>query len=222
MQAAAPFYADAEPAHDWQHICRVLAYALKIGPATKADMDVVTAAVLLHDCVKLKPQMGQKDMSASESSQKAAEILKNVPEFPQEKIPAVQTCVREHSFKAGMAPSSTESEVLQDADRLESTGVVALMRVFAYCGAWKGKLFSWEDTFCDAGRGCEDKSIGLDWIFARLLKVSATLHTDMAKEIARQHDEHLRVFVEMARAEITGFPTPQMLSWEKLGPQKNR
>ncbi len=220
MNAAAPFYADAEPAHDWQHICRVLAYAKRIAQAEKADWEIVSAAVLLHDCIKLKPQSGQKDFSAEKSADKVGEILAGIKEFPTGKIEAVKTCVREHSFTVGISPNTLESKILQDADRLDSTGVISVMRVFAYCGAWGGKLFSWKDPFCENGRHFDNKAIGLDWVFARLMKVSATLHTQTAKEMAREWDAHLKSFLDMCRKEIAQFDTAEMLAWEAKGPRK--
>ena len=217
MIAARPFYTTNDPAHDWSHICRALCYAQTIAQAEKADWETVSAAVLFHDCVKLRERIGQKDLSSTQSATMAAEILSGIEDFPKGKIEAVKKCIYEHTFSLGIKPDLLESKVMQDADRLDSTGTIAIMRIFAHCGILGGTLFSWDDPLCEEGRPPDKLSFGLDWAAARLLKVSATLNTKAARRIARRLDKNLRSILSMARGEIKKFPANKLQGWIEAG-----
>jgi uncharacterized protein len=49
------YYRSADPVHDFQHIQRVLAMAERIGTAEGADLEILRAAVLLHDAAGATP-----------------------------------------------------------------------------------------------------------------------------------------------------------------------
>ena len=55
IDQARAWYADADPIHDFEHILRVLALAERLANAEGADLEIVRAAVLLHDAADAAP-----------------------------------------------------------------------------------------------------------------------------------------------------------------------
>jgi len=214
LTAAKPFYPDSDPAHDWGHICRVFAYAHKIWRQEGGDLDIITAGVFFHDCVNLPKNHPQSSESATMSAERAVEVLSGIPAFPQHKIPEVAVGVTEHSFSKGLRPSTLESKIIQDADRLESTGIIALMRIFTVCGKLGRPIFNWQDPFCDERE--PDSRYGLDLVYSRILKISSMLNTETARAIARESDERTRQFMALLKSEAAMFPTEECHWDDKL------
>jgi uncharacterized protein len=52
IEEARQHYTDSDAAHDFDHVLRVLALAERIGQAEGAAMEIVRAAVLLHDLAR--------------------------------------------------------------------------------------------------------------------------------------------------------------------------
>lgn len=49
--------------------------------------------------------------------------MRDFPDFPQQRIPAVCHAIEAHSFSAKIAPETLEAKIVQDADRLEALGL---------------------------------------------------------------------------------------------------
>lgn len=191
-----------DPSHDFAHIRRVLGAAVTIGESVGADMDIIVPAVLFHDTVVYQKNDPRSEHETEESAVVVAEILSRLPEFPQEKIPAVQTCIRECSFSKGLKASSLESQVLQDADRLEATGAISIMRTCASSGQMNRPFYDPADPFREQGQPQAHAS-ALDLFYRRLLVVEKTMHTDMAKTMARQRTAFLEQFLLQLKRELT-------------------
>lgn len=207
-RAARPFYPEDDPAHDWNHICRVFAYAHRIHAAEGGDLCVIATAVFFHDCVNLPKNHPSSNDSPRLSAEAATKELLLIDDFPRDKIPLVATCIREHSYSGGIVPTALESKIVQDADRLESTGLISLARTFASSGVMGKPLFNWRDPLCEQ-RDPAPKSYALDLAFSRLLKVSETLNTDTAKLLAIDNDRRLQEFIALFKEEVALFPTTE-------------
>lgn len=201
LKAAEVHYGKKDPSHDWEHIERVLKLARHIAKKEKADEEVVCAAALFHDCVKLRVKRG-KDNSSQLSAVRAGKILKNIAGFPAGKIPAVQQAIYEHTFSLGIRPKSLESQVVQDADRLDSMGAIGIMRIFAYTGAHEGALFSTRDPFCQTQRTPDPYSFGLDWVPARMARLPGRINTRTGRQLARTRAATLRRWLAGLRSEL--------------------
>lgn len=191
--------AQADPSHDFQHILRVTNLAEEIARSVEADPAIFIAAALFHDTVVYPKNSAQSHSAADESAQAAADILAKVPEFPQEKIPAVVAAIKECSFRKGIAPSSIESQVLQDADRLEATGAIAIMRTFSSSGQMNRQFYDPTNPFGEKG---EAFSSALELFYNRLLKIESTLHTDYARTIAKHRTKFLYDFLQQLQREL--------------------
>lgn len=97
-----------------------------------ADPLVVQLAALLHDIADWKLHDGDKTVGP-----RIARSLLGKYGLPDETIDAVCTIIPEISFKgAGVSdePSTLESKIVQDADRLDAIGAIGIARAFAYGG----------------------------------------------------------------------------------------
>lgn len=191
-----------DPSHDFQHILRVFFLAKKIGEHEAADLDVVIPAALFHDTVVYRKDSPESKNETEESALATGTILETIEEYPKEKIPQVQACIRECSFTKGLKPSSPESAVLQDADLLESTGAISIIRTFSSGGQMNRQFYDPQDPFRKTTEP-DVKSSGLDLFYVRLLKARGRMHSDYAKKIAERRTEFLEKFLDELSLELS-------------------
>ncbi len=192
-----------DPSHDIEHTLRVLANALRIADEEQADIDVIIPAALFHDIITY-PKNDPRSLNAQEeSAQMAHSILTNLPEYPVEKIPAVMEAILLCSFTKGVVPELLEAKILQDADGLEATGAIAVMRTYASTGQMQRPFYHPTDPF-GVNRQTDSKAYALDLFFDRLLKVEGRMHTQSAKHIAQRRTVFLYEFLEEFRLELEG------------------
>lgn len=183
-----------DPSHDFQHIRRVSFLAKKIGEHEEADLEVVMPAALFHDTIVYRKDSLESKNETDESALATGDILHALEGYPKEKIPSVQTCIRECSFTKGLQPSSLESAVLQDADLLESTGAISIIRTFSSGGQMQRQFYNPQDPFRrDTEPNAGDS--GLDLFYVRLLKAQGRMHTEYAKKIAERRTQFLKDFL---------------------------
>ncbi|MEW5955785.1 MAG: HD domain-containing protein [Candidatus Micrarchaeota archaeon] len=148
--------------------------AEKIGAKEGADPDVVIPAALFHDVIIIPKNSPWADEAPGASANAAKKILSKLPGFPPEKTGRVCDCIRGCSFTKGEKPASLEAAALHDADLLEASGAVSIMRTFSSTGSMKRPFYCEEDPFCER-REPLPKSCALDLVFARLLKAGGSL-----------------------------------------------
>lgn len=190
-----------DPSHDFNHIMRVLNMSLRLSEQIEVDSDILIPASLFHDIVVHKKNSPESSNETNESASIAEKVLNTLPEYPKEKIPAVITCIKECSFSKGLPATSIESKILQDSDRLEATGAIAIMRTFSSGGQMNSPLYPEEDPLCKNGSVRFRSS--LDLFFNRLLLVKDTMHTPGAKKIAEQRTDFLKKFLLQLEKELT-------------------
>lgn len=192
-----------DPSHDFEHTLRVLANAERIAKKEKADMDVVVPAALFHDLIVYPKNHPDKHKSQEESAELASKILNRINDFPKEKIEKVKTCILECSFTKGIIPELLESKITQDADGLESTGAISIMRTYSSTGQMKRPFYDSTDPFCK-NREPDVLHFALDLFYARLLKVTERMHTKSAKKIAERRKIFLEKFLKELDLELKG------------------
>jgi uncharacterized protein len=190
-----------DPSHDLVHIDRVNRNQSRIAAIEGGDPDILIPAAILHDIINYPKNDSRRSSSAEESSALAASFLANLAGYPYQKIPGVTEAIRRHSFSANLPAHSLEEKIIQDADRLESIGLVALMRTFATCGSLGRQLFHPEDPFCE-NRTPEPSQYGLDVVYTRLFKLERLLNTETARTIAAERSQSMRVFIAGLRSEM--------------------
>lgn len=190
-----------DPSHDFQHILRVTNMAQKIAEIEGADLDVVIAAALFHDSVVYPKNSPQSKNETEESAEYVEEVLKSFYEYPQDKIEKVKTCIRQCSFSKGIIPDLLEAKILQDADRLEATGAISIMRTFSSGGQMNRQFYLPEDPFHEKS-GLVPFSSNLELFYKRLLVVEKGMYTELAKKIAKRRTEFLEAFLAEFRLEL--------------------
>jgi dTMP kinase len=118
--------------HDRWHIDRVLSFACQLQSIYGGDLDVITAAVIMHDLGRSDPDLHGRG-SVDESVAHARRILKRI-DFPLDKVERVITAIDEHD-KPKVRPSTIEGRILKDADFLGGFGAWGLLRI----GMWAGE-----------------------------------------------------------------------------------
>lgn len=198
---AKPYYNGEDPSHDFMHIERVVSNALDISEAEGGDLDIIVAACFFHDCINYPKHHPKAKLSAQESADEAERVLLSIKSYPNEKISDVKVSILQHSFSAGITPSLLEAKIVQDADRLEATGALSLMRTFSSTGQMKRAFYSSKDTFCK-NRKPNAKKYGFDLLYERLLVVKDMMNTKTAKAIAEQRHNFLLNFEKQVKTEI--------------------
>ena len=191
---------NAEPAHDFFHVERVVVNARTIARAEGASETIATTAALLHELFTL-PKSHPDSASAGDLCAEHARALLVREGAPTEIVDPVCAAIRDHAFSKGVVPDALESKVLQDADRLDALGAIGLARMWATCADMKRPFYSPEDPFCSS-RAPEDKSWGLDHVFKKLLMVPERLHLATSRALAKERTAFIQAFVEQLRSEI--------------------
>jgi HD superfamily phosphodiesterase len=111
--------------HARDHILRVLRRCIRLGEKLDADLEVLVAAVYLHD---LGRHYIADKVHGALSAQKAEPVLERI-NFPREKRDAVLIAIRVHDVAASPEDRTTlESKILYDADKIDTLGVVGILR----------------------------------------------------------------------------------------------
>jgi len=195
---------NAEPAHDFFHVERVTANALRIARAEGAREDVCATAALLHELFTL-PKSHPDSSRAGDICAEHARALLLEERAPADLVDPVCAAIRDHAFSKGVVPEALESRVLQDADRLDALGAIGLARMWATCADMKRPFYSPEDPFCTS-RAPDDKAWGLDHVYKKLLVVPERLHLETSRAIARSRVAFIHAFLEQLRSEIAVEP----------------
>lgn len=194
---------DQDVSHDFEHAARVLANAERIASIEGGDLEIIIPAALFHDLIVYPKDHPDRFQSQSDSAMEAEKILNELENFAQEKIEIIKTCILQCSFSKGIIPELLESKILQDADGLEATGAISIMRTYSSTGQMKRPFYNSTDPFCEA-RIPDASQNALDLFYERLLKVGDRMHTNTAKEIAARRTEFLRDFLAAFKLELEG------------------
>lgn len=201
IRIAKSYYSVDDPVHDFAHISRVLKNADLISKKEGGDLDIIIPSVLFHDLVTYPKNDPRNKYSVKESAEKAKNILLKIDNFPKEKIKIVMKCIKCVSFTFGNTVETLEEKIVCDADLLEATGAIAIMRTFAYGGKISRPFYNIKDPFAK-NRKYKDLEYSLDVFFTRLLKIEEKVHTDTSKKVARQRAQILQVFLKELKNEI--------------------
>lgn len=181
--------------HDWYHIDRVRRNALHICEHEKtANGFLVEMAALLHD-------IPDEKLNSSEAAgyQKLASFLETLSlnDSIKEQIIEIISSI---SFKGGrkLELASLEAKIVQDADRLDAIGAIGIARAFAYGGKKGQPIYDptianrTEMTIEEYRNG---KSSSINHFYEKLLKLTAQLHTNTAKQMAEKRHEFMGKFL---------------------------
>ncbi len=189
-----------DPSHDWLHVERVSHWCRRIGSELEADLGTLLPGALLHDIVSLRKDPLER-ATASAAAAQAAEPLLAACGYERNEIERIQAIIRERSYSAGHEPSTLESAVLQDADRLDALGAIGVLRLVT-CGVRLGaQYYDPEEPFARQ-RELDDRSYSLDHFFTKILQLPACFNTAPGKREAERRVQFMRQFLEQIGSEL--------------------
>ncbi|WP_420641450.1 HD domain-containing protein [Candidatus Leptofilum sp.] len=189
-----------DAAHDMQHVERVVLLSRRLAAAEGANLAVVLPAAWLHDCVTLPKNAPNRQKASQLAAAAAVRFLRSI-NYPEEHLEAVAHAIAAHSFSAGIAPTTLEAKVVQDADRLDAIGAIGVARCLLVGGALERPLYNPADPFCES-REPDDLAYTIDHFYRKLFKIGQTLHTQAAREEATRRNAFMRAFLDQLRLEI--------------------
>lgn len=213
LEQARALYADADSAHDFEHILRVMNMAIYLARAEGGDEEIVRAAALLHDIARHEEDSLAKDHQASGGAEtdhaqgsaddaRAFLIQHGADENFAERV---ADAIRSHRFRGTARPETLEAKILFDADKLDSIGALGIARAYAIAGARNQKLFSEPKENAVATREQHHAShTPVDEYHVKLKHLRERFFTDAAKEIAAPRDAFMREFFEQLTREVKG------------------
>lgn len=193
----------SDAAHDIEHARRVMGNCLAISRVEGGDPDVLVPAALFHDLVMYPKNDPRSGSAARESATRAAALLASIPDYPTGKIPLVVDAIANCSFSNECAGHSLETCILQDADRLEATGAIAVMRTFWSAGQMGQPLYHPWEPF-PVARPADGLTHALDLFWTRLLQVESRMNTIHGRELANSRTKFLETFLAQLGHEIEG------------------
>ncbi|MFA4886632.1 MAG: HD domain-containing protein [Candidatus Nanoarchaeia archaeon] len=190
-----------DPSHDFRHALQVLKNAETIAKTEKkVDFELIWPAALFHDLV-VYPKNDPRSKHASDESAEATEqILKEI-NYPALKIEKVKQIISTCSFSKGIKHEMLEAQIVQDADGLEGTGAIAIMRTFCNTGTMKRPFYHHEDPFC-LQRDPDVRAYAVDLFYHRLLKIQERMYTKTGKKLAKKRTEFLHTFLKELKEEL--------------------
>ncbi len=195
--------ADADSAHDFDHVLRVVTMADRIAEAEGADREVVRAAALLHDIGLDEGRAGHETSAAN----RATEILR-AQGYAKAFCDNVAHAIEAHRFRSGPTPQTLEAKVLFDADKLDAIGAIGVARAFAF-GAHRGQKL-WGEVppdYVDQMNGVEAdprQHTAVHEFHVKLSKIKDRMFTATGKQIAAERHMFMVAFYEQLDREVRG------------------
>ncbi|OCK85312.1 hypothetical protein K432DRAFT_287015 [Lepidopterella palustris CBS 459.81] len=178
-----------DSSHDYNHILRVTSNAnriltseLEANPSLQYDITAIFLATLLHDVGDHKYVLPGQDVenqiseillergASKELAIKVQIIAKYVSYSTEVSAP--------HLTQAALA-QYPELAIVQDADRLDSSGAIGIGRCFTY-GAAK--------------RQDQSMQVAVDHFDVKLLKIGSMMKTQTGRQMAQERTERLKAF----------------------------
>ncbi|WP_236177977.1 MULTISPECIES: HD domain-containing protein [Pseudomonas] len=187
-------------AHDLSHLQRVWHTARTLQAEEGGDLEVLLAAVLLHDCVAVEKNSPLRSQASRLAAEKASKVLANL-NWPEARIDAVIHAIEAHSFSANIPPLTLEARLMQDADRLDSLGMLGVARTFYTAGRMGSALYDPHDPEARE-RDYDDKRFCLDHFQTKLLHLADGFQTAAGQRLAQLRHQRLKGFMEQFKEEI--------------------
>lgn len=191
--------------HSVDHINRVLALANKILAHEKnADTFVVRAAALLHDVYDDKLYDSQEDILAAKNNMISFLLSIGVhPEMIEEITYIIDNMSWSKSLEGAQA-LNINGKIVQDADRLEAMGAIAITRAITY-GAVKNRVLYDPEIQPHSPQNKTDyrnqKSTTINHFYEKLLVIQDKLNTDTARKISENRQQFMLSFLAQFKAE---------------------
>ena len=198
IEQARSLYDDADSAHAFDHVLRVLALAEHIAAEEGADREIVRTATLLHDTARAEPDHQLL------GAERARELLSG---HPSERVEAVCHAIEAHRFRKGPQPATIEAACLFDADKLDAIGAIGVARAIAYSATHGHRL--WSEPLSAINPQNTPPS-GIDYspsheFIYKLARLQDQLITPTARLLAEHRHQVMVEFFQRLDAEVLGI-----------------
>lgn len=196
---------NAEGGHDWFHIERVYKNALLIADGEVCDLTVVKLGALLHDIADSKFHDGDETIGP-----KIAREFLESNAVDEGTIQHVIKIIENISFKGGNTQklfSSTELDIVQDADRLDAIGAIGIARTFNYGGFKNRTLYNPEiapNLTMSKEEYKNSEAPTINHFYEKLLLLKDKMNTQTGKQIAQERHRYMEGFLSQFYAEWEG------------------
>ena len=190
-----------DPAHDYQHVLRVVANAQHLAEREHANVELCVAAAALHELFNY-PKGHPDSKKSGEVCADHAKAWLREQGVDKAFVQAVTYAIAVHPFSLGIQPTTLEAKILQDADRPDAIGAIGIARCFATCAEMKRPFYSIDDPMCRK-RLPNDKDFGVDHFFSKLVRIPEHLNTATARAMAEPRIGIMRAYLAQFESEIT-------------------
>jgi len=205
---ARSWYSQDDPVHGFDHVVRVYQLADQIARSENADLEIVHAAVLLHDARDSLTEGGEVGrLNHHHTSAQFAQQVLATAGWQEDRIQSVLHCIRAHRFRdQSESPQTIEAMVMFDADKLDAIGAVGVARAIAYSVVAGLPIYAEPSVhFVETGRTetGESHSAYHEFIY-KLSKIKPLLYTSTALAIAEDRHELMVAYFTQLAAEYQG------------------
>lgn len=197
---------DAEGGHDWFHTLRVYNNAILIAKEETVNLLIVALAALLHDIADSKFNDGDETIGPK----LAGEFLfkHNVDSTIIEHVlKIIENMSFKNSLETSTTYSSSELEVVRDADRLDAIGAIGIARCFNY-GGFKNRAIYNPEIKPNLNMSKEEyktsSAPSINHFYEKLLLLKEKMHTKTGKRIAQERHNFMESYLQQFYAEWNG------------------
>lgn len=167
--------------HDYAHMERVAKMSHYIAENEGADPFLAEIAGWLHDVADAKLTEDPKQAEVELRS-----FLKSLY-VTEEQITVIMSAIDTVSFRKGKQPKSIIGQVVQDADRIDAIGAIGIARAFSFGGNRQNPIYN---------ESSEQKNQStIQHFYDKLLRLKDQLHTNTAKQIAKERHLYMEGFL---------------------------
>jgi uncharacterized protein len=195
-----PMLSASDGAHDLSHLTRVWRNVKAIQREEGGDLEILAAAVLLHDCVDVPKDSPLRSQASRLAAAEAIARLSAL-RWSEQRSSWVAATIESHSYSAGVAPTTLEGSILQDADRLDAIGFTGIARCFYTAGRMGSAIYEPADPRGER-RVLNDAAFALDHFPAKLLNLADGFKTATGRLLAAKRHETVISFYSGFLAEI--------------------
>ncbi len=200
-------HAGTAPCHDFSHVQRVLATAMRLAAEEGANAFIVAMASLLHDIGRgLEERSGPEPDRHEELSVELAKPFLRSQGIPPATVARILDAILEHRHRRGRSPRSLEARCLYDADKLDSLGAVGVARAYLWLGEHGRSVYYEAESWAGvdpANNDTKNDSFQREWDI-KLGRLRDGLYTASGRAIAASRHARMERFLLDMSQEVAG------------------
>jgi len=192
---------EGDPAHDMEHVRRVVAAATRLARVEEADLEVVLPSAWLHDCVVMPKDSPLRGTASTLAAQVATDFLRTIS-YPEQRLQDIHHAISAHSFSSGIGPRTLEAMVVRDADFLDALGAIGIARCLMLGTILGQHLYDPAEPIPEK-RQPDDRRYTIDHFYVKLLRLADMMHTASGRAEANARTVFMQAFLEQFSSELS-------------------